>query len=219
MTAEQVARVFDEFEQAESSTARRFGGTGLGLSITRKLVALLGGQIHIDSAPSQGTIVHLRLPAPQVAVQGPAAGPVVVPVLDTAALAGLRVLVADDNQTNRRILDSMLTALGLQVTMAVDGYSACALYQPGGHDAVLLDISMPGMDGIEALALLREAEARAGLPHAPALAVTANALRHQVDQYLGAGFDGHVAKPFRREALAQALLTAFSTRPPPAPSS
>ena len=125
-------------------------------------------------------------------------------------LTGLRVLVADDNQTNRRILDSMLSGLGLQVTMAVDGHDACRLYRPGEHDALLLDISMPGKDGIAALAALREAEAAAGLPPAPALAVTANALRHQIDGYFAAGFIGHIAKPFRKETLAAALREALS---------
>lgn len=209
MSSDQLARVFDEFEQAETSTARRFGGTGLGLSITRKLVALLGGQITIDSQPGQGTTVRLWLPAPRVAASEVPPHAPDGSEFDMSSLAGLSVLVADDNPTNRRILESMLATLGLQVTMAVDGNSACDLYRPGQHDAVLLDISMPGKDGIAALATLREAESAAGVPRAPALAVTANALRHQIDSYLAAGFDGHVAKPFRRDTLGLALVSVM----------
>jgi signal transduction histidine kinase/ActR/RegA family two-component response regulator len=216
MTPEQLSRVFEEFEQAETSTARRFGGTGLGLSITRKLVALMGGRIGIESQPGQGTTVRLRLPAPRLAAPDRAAAADLSPGPDPRSLTGLRVLVADDNRTNRRILEAMLSGLGIEVTMAVDGHDACRLYEPGRHDALLLDISMPGKDGISALASLREAEARARLPPAPALAVTANALRHQIDGYLAAGFKGHVAKPFRKETLAQALLEAVSPgRSPP----
>jgi len=236
MNAEQQAKVFEEFEQAETSTARRFGGTGLGLSITRRLAALMGGTIKLDSVPDQGTRVTLHLPAPLApatttgttttgtTTTGPAdpasdpasdpAGapqritglpPAPPPPDGTRSLAGLRLLVADDNLTNRRILDTMLRALGTQVTLAEDGQSACDQFTPGAFDAVLLDISMPGLDGLGALAAIRAAETRAGIGPVPALAVTANAMQHQIEEYRAAGFSGHVAKPFRKETLARAL--------------
>ncbi len=201
MTPEQMAKVFEEFEQAESSTARRFGGTGLGLSITRRLTLLMGGTIALDSAPGRGTRVTLRLPAPRDLTPAAPPDPAQAPV----SLARRRLLVADDNQTNRRILDTMLTALGTEVVLAEDGQSACDRFTPGAFDAVLLDISMPGLDGIGALAAIRAAEVRAGVAPVPALAVTANAMQHQIEDYLREGFDGHIAKPFRKETLAQAL--------------
>lgn len=238
MTPEQLAKVFDEFEQAETSTARRFGGTGLGLSITRGLITLMGGKITVDSAPGEGTRVTLLLPAPRVA-PGPGAGlpsmaptavgaapeaslsppvpgpaPALTPAPVARDLTGLRLLVADDNQTNRRILDTMLRALGTEVTLAEDGQSACDRFRPGAFDAVLLDISMPGLDGIGALAVIRRHEAEAGLPPVPALAVTANAMQHQIDDYHTAGFSGHVAKPFRKETLANALSALLPARAP-----
>jgi CheY-like chemotaxis protein len=117
----------------------------------------------------------------------------------------LRLLVADDNQTNRRILETMLSGLGAQVTLARDGHAACALFNPGGFDGLMLDISMPGLDGIETLTRIRTIEAAAGTGPVPAVAVTANAMQHQVDAYRAAGFNDHVAKPFRKEALARAL--------------
>ncbi len=204
MSPEQLARVFDEFEQAESSTARRFGGTGLGLSITRKLVSLMGGTISIESLEGQGTRVILQLPAPPVG--GKEAPPSqVVEGITSDRIAGLRLLVADDNLTNRRILQTMLSSVGALVTLAEDGHAACDLFTPGGFDGLLLDISMPGLDGLEALTRIRTAELAAGAPRTPALAVTANAMQHQVETYTAAGFDGHVAKPFRKEALLGAL--------------
>ena len=205
MSAEQCARVFDEFEQAEGSTARRFGGTGLGLSITRKLVELMGGEIALESTPGRGTTVTVWLPAPQAQAEAP---------LDDALEAAedcdfrkLRVLVADDNLTNRRILAAMLGSLELSLTMVEDGRAALNAFHPGAFDLLLLDISMPVLDGIAALAAIREIERRHGATPTPALAVTANAMQHQVESYLEAGFAGHVAKPFRKATLAEAIRT------------
>lgn len=210
MTAEQMAKVFDEFEQAENSTARRFGGTGLGLSITRRLTLLMGGSIKLDSEPGKGTCATLTLPAPFApAATRPGSGS---SEPERPGLDGVRLLVADDNRTNRRILEGMLQGLGAQVTLAVDGQDACDRFQPGAFDAVLLDISMPGLDGMAALAEIRAAEARAGTPPVPAIAVTANAMAHQIEEYIAAGFAGHVAKPFRKQTLAQALMPTMPRR-------
>jgi len=204
MSPEQLARVFDEFEQAESTTARRFGGTGLGLSITRRLVGLLGGRIGIDSHPGGGTRVRVTLPLPPATEPVPATP---APATDSGELRldGLRVLVADDNATNRRILQAMLSGLGLRVTQVADGRAAVAAYRPGAFDLLLLDISMPVLDGPRALAEIRAIDAAAGLPPPPALAVTAHAMAHQIQEFLDAGFAGHVAKPFTRSTLAAAL--------------
>ena len=199
MTPVQSARVFEEFEQAEGSTARRFGGTGLGLSITRRLVQLMAGDIALRSAPGQGTTVSVRLPAPPAGQDRPPK-----PRVQTD-LSGLRVLVADDNSTNRRILAGMLSGLGVEVTLADDGRAALAAFEPGRFDLLLLDIAMPGLDGLEALTEIRSRERAVGAKPIPAIAVTANAMQHQVDEYLEAGFVGHVAKPFRKVALAEAV--------------
>ena len=206
MTSAQAARVFEEFEQAEGSTARRFGGTGLGLSITRRLVQLMAGDIALHSAPGQGTTIIVRIPAP---LAGPDRAPRPAPVVD---LCGLRVLVADDNKTNRRILDGMLRGLGLSVTLANTGRAALEAFRPGGFDLLLLDIAMPELDGIEALARIRACEKTAGAAPIPAIAVTANAMQHQVEEYLDAGFAGHVAKPFRKAALAEAIARHVDAR-------
>jgi signal transduction histidine kinase/CheY-like chemotaxis protein len=221
MTEAQIGRIFEDFEQADGSVTRRFGGTGLGMSIVRRLVGLMGGEIGLQSRPGMGTVVRIRLPLPPapegagavqpglafapgsafLPVSAPAAGAAAVP-----ALAGLRALAADDNATNRLILEAMLGRLGVAVQMAADGRSAVAAWAPGAADLLLLDISMPGMDGMETLAAIRARERAAGLPPAPAVAITANAMSHQVADYLAAGFSAHVGKPFRREDLAAAIL-------------
>ena len=202
MTPEQISRVFDEFEQADGTVTRRFGGTGLGMSIVRHLVALMDGAITVDSTPDQGTEIAVRLPLP---LASEAAEPATPPTR-SRPLAGLRVLAADDNGTNRKILESILIGLGAEVTLVADGRASVDAWDAGRFDIYLLDISMPVLDGISALRALRRCESAAGQPPVPAIAVTANVLAHQVAEYLEAGFGAHVAKPFRREDLAETVL-------------
>jgi len=203
MSKEQSEKVFGEFEQAEGSTARRYGGTGLGLSITRHLVSLMGGTIALESKLGKGTEVTIRVPMADAPPSVIEPAPIIAPNPET--LKGLRVLVADDNRTNRRILGGLLEKMAVQVTMAKDGHEAHQLYHPGQFDMLLLDISMPGLDGIGALQAIRECEALENAPPTPALAVTANAMQHQIDEYLAAGFAGHVAKPFRKAELLETI--------------
>lgn len=203
MSQDQIAKVFDEFEQAEGSTARRFGGTGLGLSITRRLVALMAGTINLASELGAGTQIIVSLPMNTVPPPSQKSALVQLPATD---LSGMRVLVADDNQTNQKILATLLGKLGADVTLAKDGHEACQLYEPGAFDMLLLDISMPGLDGIGALDAIRLVETHAKVAPVPALAVTANAMQHQIEAYLSAGFADHVAKPFRKGALAETIV-------------
>lgn len=203
MSAEAQARVFRAFEQADGGTARRYGGTGLGLAICRQLAELMGGGITLDSAPGVGTTITLSLPlpfAPADALETPAA-----PEGRVAPWDGKRVLVADDNRTNRVILEKILVGMGLQVTMAEDGEEALTLFSPGAFDVVMLDISMPGLNGIETMRRLRDTSGKDGAPRLPMIAVTANAMDHQVREYLEAGFDSCVSKPFRRADFEKAL--------------
>ncbi|MBN2631875.1 MAG: PAS domain S-box protein [Rhodobacteraceae bacterium] len=218
MSADQAAVVFDEFTQADGSISRRFGGTGLGLPIVRRLVGMMGGEISLDSAPGQGTTVHLRLPMPVCAAPDAA-----VPAGALPHFPGLRVLLAEDNATNRLILRAMLTRLGISATMALDGDEAVALWQPGAYDLVIMDIAMPRKDGVTALAEL-QAEAvelakagAAALP--PVIAVTANAMMHHQADYRAAGFASVVTKPVSIDGLAQAIGALCQTvAPGPAPT-
>ncbi len=194
MTPDEVGRLHEEFAQADSSVTRRFGGTGLGMAITRNLVLRMGGEIVVQSEPGRGTTIRVTLPlpvtqaAPSTARGGSAAQA-------GTRLDGVRILAADDNGTNRSVLELMLTRCGAEVTMVSDGAQAVQAYAPGRFDAVMLDIAMPVMDGKAALREIRAREAALGVAPVPMIAVTANAMQHQVVDYLIWGFDSCVSKP------------------------
>ncbi|MFN3647057.1 MAG: PAS domain S-box protein [Gemmobacter sp.] len=212
MTADQQSRAFEDFEQADGAVTRRYGGTGLGLSISRRLVGLMGGRITVSSKPGKGTVMRVELPLPMADTLPEAEPPPAAPL---PSVAGLRALVADDNATNRLILKAMLGVLGVSVTMVEDGAKAVSAWQPGAFDVLLLDISMPELDGIAALAAIRARAAAAHAPMPPAVAVTANAMTHQIEGYYAAGFDGYVGKPFRRDELCATLVRVAKPVQPP----
>ena len=203
MSGDQTARVFEEFTQGDDSITRRFGGTGLGLPIVRRLVALMEGEIALHSAYGKGTAVTVTLPMPLVTDERGRAEAVPLPPLAKDKLAGLRVLLAEDNPTNRLIIRAMLNRLGISVTLACDGDEAVDMWAPGRFDLVLMDISMPRKDGLTALAEMREKAGSEGLP--PVLAVTANAMAQHLQDYHDAGFSEVVTKPVTLDALARAI--------------
>ncbi|MCC5962293.1 MAG: response regulator [Rhodobacteraceae bacterium] len=215
MSPEQLARVVNPFEQAEAGTARRFGGAGLGLAIVNRLVDLMGGHLRIDSAEGHGTTVELRLPAPaarqaaetmQLGAEGAGRD-----AEQEDRLRGLRLLVADDNATNRMILSSMLTKLGVDARFATNGAEACDLWRAEPFELVLLDISMPVKDGLEALRIMRDEAAISGQPGPRAIAATANVMTEQVAHYARCGFVGTLPKPFRKHQLVEVLCRALTT--------
>ena len=203
MSAEQLARVFDEFEQADNSVTRSHGGSGLGLAIVRKLVALMDGTITIKSVPKQGTEVELRVPLP-VADDVKPLEAVPVPKSDFAR-RGIRALVAEDNRTNVTILAAMLKKLGIEADFARDGAEACALWLPRKYDLMIFDISMPVMDGIDALARIRDIANASSAPLPPAIAATANVMQDQIAKYTTCGFGTVLKKPYKKEDLERAL--------------
>jgi len=221
MSAEQIARVFGEFEQGDNSVTRRFGGSGLGLAIVHKIVDLMKGQIAITSKPGEGTQVRVSLPAAVLPdATRPASGrplsegespPLAElhPPAPAALPAGLRILAAEDNRTNRLIMGAMLRKMGASVTFAEDGQQACELWQPDAFDILVLDISMPVKDGIEALNDIRMQAHRAGTDAPVAVAATANVMSDQIEEYRARGFATVVGKPFRQSDLAAALCRAL----------
>jgi PAS domain S-box-containing protein len=209
MSPEEVQRIFDAFEQAEAGTARRFGGSGLGMTIVRNLIELMEGEIRIDSAPGKGTRADVRLVVP-VASDPDETGALRASATDPVAgfadkLRGRRVLVADDNATNRRILALMLSRSGLEAEFAENGAQACDMWRAQEFDLMLLDISMPVMDGLQALRVMQEDAKRTGRPMPVAIAATANVMADQVTDYLDAGFVDTLPKPVQRQELADVL--------------
>ncbi|WFE74672.1 ATP-binding protein [Roseinatronobacter sp. S2] len=203
MTAEQQECIFEDFTQADGSITRRFGGTGLGMSIVQRLMTLMNGTISVNSVLDEGTTVHLKLPLP-VSDEAPVAQQ--TPIVD---LSGLRLLVADDMRTNQLVLQALLSDTGAAITTVDNGAQAVDAWAGGEFDAVLLDISMPVMDGPSALAeMIRISDAR-NMPRPRAIAFTANVMHHQVEGYRAAGFIACIAKPLNKaDLMAQIAAVA-----------
>ncbi|CAN5307737.1 ATP-binding protein [soil metagenome] len=197
--------LFERFSQADGSTTRRFGGAGLGLSITRRLAALMGGEVGFRPRPGGGSIFWLEITA------SPAAQAVATDdVEDLALLSGLRVLIVEDNATNRLIAGRLLQAMGASVETAEDGIQGLEAVERGepGYDLIFMDIQMPGMDGVEATRRIRDLGGATS--QTPIIAMTANALAHQQASYLAAGMNGAVAKPLSPSALVQAIAAVLA---------
>jgi PAS domain S-box-containing protein len=194
------ARLFSEFVQADSSIARRFGGTGLGLAICKRLVELMHGRIGVDSNPGSGSTfwIEIALPLSEAPVRLAA-----VAGAEPRAIRPLRVLLAEDNLVNQKVALGLLGRLGHQVTVAADGAQALAAVQQAEFDVVLMDMQMPGMDGLEATRRIR------ALPgpqsELPIIAMTANALKGDDQRCLEAGMNDYLAKPVDPDALFRKL--------------
>jgi signal transduction histidine kinase len=203
ISAEALSRLFGKFEQADASTTRRYGGAGLGLSICRELAELMGGSITAQSEPGRGSAFRVSLPIPW---RGEAAQP--APAVATEAAGWgrpLRVLAAEDNAVNQLVLKTLLAQVGVEPEIVSDGQAAVDAWAREPWDLILMDVQMPVMDGPTAARAIRAAEAKSGRARTPIVALTANAMSHQVAAYADAGMDGHVAKPIEAAALFAAL--------------
>jgi len=207
------AQIFEAFTQADASTARRFGGSGLGLAICARLVQLMGGEIAVQSALGQGSCFTVTLPLREAtpADSAPLSAPMELDELAQAGqrFAGLRVLLAEDHPVNELITSQLLRRLGCTVRPAHDGHEAVATWEQGDTDLVLMDVQMPGSNGLEATRRIRLREIETGRPHTPIIAVTANAMNGDRDACLAAGMDGYVPKPVSPQALIRAMDDAL----------
>jgi signal transduction histidine kinase/ActR/RegA family two-component response regulator len=209
---EKLPSLFEKFTQADNSATRRFGGTGLGLAICRELTQMMGGSIDVESREGHGATFTVELPLKR----GEPAEAVSVEAAPAADEGDLRLLAAEDNPTNQQVLAAVLGSLGLDVHIVPDGKEAVEAWRTGSYDLVLMDIQMPVMDGITAARQIRELEAAENRRRIPIVALTANALTHQVEEYLAAGMDAHVAKPIEIAKLYDAIsgaLTAAASAP------
>jgi signal transduction histidine kinase/DNA-binding NarL/FixJ family response regulator len=198
--AEMQARLFTEFTQGDGSIARRFGGTGLGLAICRQLAELMGGDIAVDSAPGQGSTFRVELPLVPASIDEVEREQAAETPLD---LPPLRILLAEDNVVNQKVAVALLSRAGHAVTVATDGHQAVERVAAEDFDAVLMDMQMPVMDGLEATRRIRALpEPRCRIP---VVALTANALKGDDQRCLDAGMDGYLPKPVNGPALFATL--------------
>ncbi|WP_293319455.1 ATP-binding protein [Phenylobacterium sp.] len=215
IAAERQPHIFDSFVQADSSTTRHFGGTGLGLSISRELVRLMAGELSVTSELGAGSTFLVTLPLARgsmAALTAPATASGSEPALESLG-DSLRVLAAEDNQVNQLVLSTLLGQLGVEPSFVADGAQALEAWRREPWDLILMDAQMPVMDGVEATRLIRAEEAGSGRLRTPIIALTANALSHQVAEYVACGMDEVVAKPLEVSRLVEAMNTALAPRP------
>lgn len=200
-------RLFNRFEQADDTITRRFGGTGLGLAICRQLAEMMQGELDCESEPGGGSAFILTLPL--VETEPPAASNAVVgPAPPPTDEAPLRVLVADDHPTNRRVVELILAEANVVLTSVEDGAKALTAFREQAFDLVLMDMQMPVMDGLTATREIRDHEASTGGERTPIVMLTANALAEHVAASHEAGADTHLSKPFSAEALLGLVAAA-----------
>ena len=207
MSEEQLGRVFNVFTQGDNSISRRFSGSGLGLFLSEQLAKVMSGNISVSSQLNQGSTFVLKLPFEEVRTP--------LSIIESSDSFSEKytqnkqyegsVLLADDHDDNRRLIARMLSSLGLNVIEATNGIEAINLYLENLPSLVLLDIQMPRMDGVQALEKLRILGCTC-----PIYALTANAMSHEIAQYLELGFAGHLKKPIEREVFLTAITQHFT---------
>ncbi|MGH9439108.1 MAG: response regulator, partial [Terriglobia bacterium] len=235
---EKQAVIFEAFAQADGSTTRRYGGTGLGLTITRKIVEMMGGRISVESEPGRGSTFCFTLPfpvsagtdaglvesitGPDVAVANTAARAELAGQTESSLSSPVRILVAEDNAANQKLVLYLLQKQGYTVELASDGREALAALEKAGPEAfslILMDLQMPEINGFEATAIIRQMEEDSGR-HVPIIALTAHAMKGDMERCLDAGMDGYISKPVRREELIETVQrflsrSASSDKPQP----
>ena len=204
--ANRLDGIFNSYEQANAGTAREFGGTGLGLAICRELAVRMGGRISATSVLGVGSTFRLWLPLRFEAAPSEKSASAIAA---STSLEGLRVLVAEDHPVNQEVIRLMLEPLGVQPMLTGNGQAAVDAWREASWDLILMDIQMPVMDGLEAVGIIRAEEARATRPPTPVIALTANAMSHQIEQYLAAGMSDCVPKPLDFALLLEAMTSAL----------
>ena len=202
---EKLQHVFERFTQADTSMTRRFGGSGLGLTICRQLVQLMGGQIWVESEPGRGSIFSFELPFDQWRKADNQIAPQ-VDISSDQPLPALRVLLAEDSPDNRTIILAYLEHTPFVIEIAESGTAACAMFEAGKFDLVLMDRQMPLMDGLTATRAIRAWEEAHRRVPTPIIALTASALKGDRELCLAAGCTAFLTKPIKQSILLQAIM-------------
>ncbi len=204
---EALSRLFEKFVQADVSTTRRYGGTGLGLSICRQLGEMMGGVIEATSEPGKGSVFRARLPLERIAAARTLIAQAPTPVASSPGSGrNMRLLVAEDNAINQRVVRALLEQIGVDPTIVEDGRKAVAAWESGDWDLIFLDIQMPEMDGHEATAAIRQREREMGRTRTPIIALTAEVMSHQTNAYKSTEFDDLLAKPIQSSELREMIV-------------
>ncbi len=216
--SEQQENVFEAFAQADASVTRRFGGTGLGLAICKRLVGLMGGKIWLESAVDKGTTFSFELPFTLLPSETAPMQPASFLARHNAGiLTGVRVLVVEDNEVNRFIVERILTKHGATVTSETEGKRALERIVQIHPDLVLLDIQLPGLSGFEVAAKVRAAEISTQATPVQIIALTSHALSGDRERCMAAGMDGYVAKPFTADVLLDEIHAVLFNKQTPRP--
>lgn len=204
ITEEDLARIFDDFVTLDTSYSRVSGGTGLGLGIAKRLVEAMGGEIGAESERGEGSLFWFRIPLPILSVvQEPHSSLTEMPIQRAEATDRLKILVVEDNQINRLVVQEMLTREGHDVTLANDGLEGTEFAEKEEFDLILMDISMPRLDGVEAAQRIRNSGGKSA--NTRIIALTAHALPADIERFQKAGMDDALIKPFTRQALSELI--------------
>ncbi|NML27345.1 PAS domain S-box protein [Zoogloea dura] len=207
--ADRIARIFDPFAQADASMSRRFGGTGLGTTIARQFIELMQGHIRVESQVGVGSSFHVELPLP------PGEAVIAFEEQPIIRLPPLKLLVADDVPQNLELLQLMLGRLGHTLSTACNGEEALQAFAAGDFDAVLMDVQMPVLNGLDASRQIRRLEAETGRAPIPIIALTASVLEEDAIAARKAGMDGFASKPVDIHLLSQEIARVLKIQPQP----
>ncbi|WKY47876.1 PAS domain S-box protein [Eubacteriaceae bacterium ES3] len=197
-----LAKIFESFSQLDGSFTRRFGGTGLGLAISRQLVKLMGGSIEVVSVKNQGSRFQFTIPLKKgVVSQNPKIEERISDIVSAS------VLIVEDDAVNQLVISKMLRECGYRVTVAGNGFEAVEMVKADAFDAILMDIQMPEMDGMEATQRIRKFNKQI-----PIIAVTAHALEGDRERFLANGMDNYVSKPIKLENLIDAIEKSINIK-------
>jgi CheY-like chemotaxis protein len=208
MTPEEQERLFKPFSQTNVSTSRKFGGTGLGLAISKTLAELMGGWIRVESVPGKGSSFFFSVVFAAADQDNLPKEHAATSAAERQRYDGFRFLLVEDNDINQEIARTLLMELGATVDVAENGEEAVNAFLHRDYDLIFMDLRMPVMDGLEATEKIR-GSGKHDAATVPVIAMTANAMREEVEQSLAAGMDGHIAKPIDVAAMKRVMFSCL----------